>query len=76
MTSLEHVLAGVLDLPAEDIGEDTGRDTSAEWTSLAHVRVVTAVEDAYGVALTTREITDVTTVGRLRAVLAAKGVPV
>lgn len=75
MTTLEGVLAEVLDLPEDDIGEETGRDTTAEWTSLAHVQVVTAVEGAFGVTLTTREISEVTTVGRLRAVLRTKGVP-
>lgn len=76
MTSLEGLLAGLLDLPETEIDDATGRDTAPEWTSLAHVRVVTGVERAFGVVLTTREITEVTTVGRLRAVLREKGASV
>jgi acyl carrier protein len=76
MISLEGLLAEVLDLPEDDIEDGTGRDTAAEWTSLAHIQVVTAVEGAFGIALTTREISEVTTVGRLREVLREKGVSV
>lgn len=76
MTTLEGLLAEVLDLTEAEIDDGTGRDTAAEWTSLAHVRVVTGVERVFGVVLTTREITEVTTVRRLRAVLREKGVSV
>lgn len=73
--SLESLLADLLEVPRTEIHATTGRDTLAAWTSLAHIRIVNTVEDTYGVTLTTSEIVEATTVGRLAAILRAKGVP-
>ena len=74
-TPLEALLAELLDLPATEMGDDAGHDTVPEWTSLAHIQIVTAIEEAYNVTLSIQEILDATTIGRLRAVLRMKGVP-
>jgi len=72
---LPALLADVLGIAEERVTEDSGRDLLPEWTSLAHVQVVNAVEEAYGVALTTLEIEVTTSVASLRALLTGRGVP-
>ena len=68
---LPTLLAKVLGVA---VAEDSGRDVLPEWTSLAHIRVVNAVEETYGVVLTTREIEQTSTVAALRALLLGRGV--
>ena len=74
-TPLEALLAELLDVPVMQMGDNAGHDTVPEWTSLAHIQIVTAIEEAYDVTLSTQEILHATTIGRLRAVLRMKGVP-
>ena len=75
VASLEAVIAEVLDLPVTEMEDTAGHDTLPEWTSLAHIQAINAVEETYKVTLSTQEITEATTIGRLRAVLRTRGVP-
>jgi len=72
--SLESLVAEVLDLPVSEISDTAGHDTLPEWTSLANIQVINAVEEAYDVTLSTQELVEATSVGRLRAVLRTRGV--
>ena len=47
--------------------------TLAQWTSLAHVNLVLAVESAYGVRLTLADALEATSVGALKRVLRRLG---
>ena len=73
--SLPALLADVLGVAEVRVTEDAGRDLLPEWTSLAHVQVVNAVEEAYGVALSSHEIEKATSVASLRTFLTRRGVP-
>jgi acyl carrier protein len=73
-TPVETLLAELLGVPEAAITDVTGRANLAEWTSLAHIQVVTAIEEEYRVTLSSREIAEAASVGQLRAVLLAKGV--
>jgi acyl carrier protein len=71
---LEEMVALVLGVPAGEVGEDTAPATTDTWTSLAHVQIVVAVEDVYGVTLSAAEIKGSTSVRELRRILEAKGI--
>jgi acyl carrier protein len=66
---LSGVVAAVLGLPVDEVSDEVGRGTLPEWTSLRHLQLVAAVEDAFGTSLSPREIRAVATVGDLRACL-------
>lgn len=72
---LPALLADVLGIAEGRVTEDGGRDLLPEWTSLAHVQIINAVEEAYGVTLTSREIEEATSVASLRFILNGRGVP-
>lgn len=73
MTELTELVADVLQVPADEVTEDTGPATTAAWSSLRHVQIIARVEKEYGVRLTAREARACRSVGKLRAVLAEKG---
>ena len=53
--------------------------TAAEvdnWDSFNHINLVVALEDRFGITLTTEEIASMANVGDLVKILQAKGVPV
>jgi acyl carrier protein len=73
---LEELFSAVLDVDATSISDGSGRDTLANWTSLAHIDLVTALEERYSVAFSTREIRELRSVGETRRLLLDKGVVV
>ncbi len=71
---LLQLVADVLDVPVAEVHPGTGPATAAQWVSLRHLQIVAAVEDAYGVSLTPREIRGIRSVGDLSALLARRDV--
>lgn len=69
---LEDIVARVLAISSEDVTEDLGPRSAGGWTSLKHVQLIAAVEDAYGIKFTPREIRSVRTVGTLRGLIKTK----
>ncbi|MEU8197144.1 acyl carrier protein [Microbispora amethystogenes] len=76
MNELITLVAGILDMPAETVDENTGTATAAEWSSLRHVQIIGTVERAYGVRLSAREARACRSVGALRDTLRTRGVAV
>lgn len=71
---LTLVFAEVLGLPADRVTDATSPDTTSEWDSLAAMNLVAALEETFGIELTTTEIMRMRSVGIVREVLRAKGV--
>ena len=71
---LRALFAEVLGLPPDRVTDATSPDTTSEWDSLAAMNLVAALEDTFGVELTTTDIMRMRSVGIVREVLRAKGV--
>lgn len=71
---LETLVARVLDIPLHAVTDELGPAVEGGWTSLRHVQLVSAVQKAYGIRLSPREIRSIRTVGDLRGLLDAQGV--
>jgi acyl carrier protein len=74
--TLEDIFGTVLEVPPAELRDDSSRDEISNWTSLAHITLVTALEEAYGVTFRTDEIPTIQTVGTARRLLRAKGIAV
>jgi acyl carrier protein len=66
---LREILASVLEVPAEEIPGDASTDTIEAWDSLAHMNLILAVEDAFGVTIPDEEAADLTSIPLLRLVV-------
>lgn len=64
---LRSIVADTLGLDATAITPDTSRGSEPAWDSLNHLRLITAVEEAFGVKLTMAQIQSITTAGELEA---------
>ncbi len=69
-TRLRQILADVLDIDPQ-ITDDFSRDDESGWDSMAHLRLITAVEQAFGIKFTMREIEEIRSYGDLRDRVAA-----
>ncbi|HKH47018.1 MAG TPA: acyl carrier protein [Thermoanaerobaculia bacterium] len=67
---LREIMADVLDVDPQ-IPDDFSRDDESGWDSMAHLRLITAIEQAFGIKFTMKEIEEIRSYGDLRARLAA-----
>ena len=54
-------VAGVLDVPAENLALDTSYGSIPEWDSVMHIRLTLEIESRYNVEVPVDEIADVKT---------------
>ena len=71
-TQLEAVFREVFDDDTLALANGIDRDSFEPWDSLGHVRLVSAVEEAFGVSLTLDEIEAMSTADQIAALLASK----
>jgi citrate synthase len=69
-SDLEALVAQHLKIPVDQVTDDTGMMTCAEWDSLAHVDLMLALEQRYGVTVDHDQILDLVDVAAIRAFLA------
>lgn len=63
--NLCSIVADTLGLDRGTVQPTLNRDSAENWDSLNHLRLITAVEEAYGVKLTMAEIESVDSVAAL-----------
>lgn len=59
---LSQTISAVLGVSQDLIKEDTSPDTLSEWDSVAHLNLVVALEDAFGVSFSPDETMELTSV--------------
>ncbi|MDX2170991.1 MAG: acyl carrier protein [Deltaproteobacteria bacterium] len=64
---LREIMALTFDVPPESISAATTRDSLAKWDSLAHLNLMLAIEDGFGVTLTVDEMSEMTSVAAILA---------
>jgi acyl carrier protein len=68
------IFAGILKVDPSTINDESSPDNVPEWDSVAAMHLVAAIEERFGVVLSTREIMSMRTVGLVRSVLRKKGI--
>jgi acyl carrier protein len=68
------VFAETLGIPIEGISDETAPENTPEWDSLKAMDLVVALEGAFDVRFSTKEIISMRKIGLVRKVLAAKGI--
>lgn len=63
---IRAIMARVLRLPAERIGEDAAIGGVPNWDSTAHMRMMLALEDEFGIVLNETQMVEMTSFERIR----------
>lgn len=71
---IREVIARTFNVDEQDIDNDTTAQTLGAWTSLAHLRLLTNLQDTFGVRFTMAEMSNMTSVQAIKQALDAKGV--
>lgn len=67
------IFAAVLGIPLEQVSDATSPENTPRWDSLQSINLVLALEEEFGIALGTRDIAEMKTVGLVKKVLRRKG---
>lgn len=70
------VFARVLGIAPDTINDDLRYATIPQWDSIAHMSVVAALEEAFGVMIDMDEVIDMSSVGKAREILRKHGAAV
>jgi len=71
---LQQIFREALDNDKLTLTDTMSPETTPAWDSLAHVKLMMGCEEDFGVKFSIEETVESTSVAKLRAVLAAKGV--
>ena len=66
---LAEIFRDLLDLGAGQLSEDFSRETVENWDSLNHLRLVTAVEETYGIDMTMDEVTSIASIADVQRII-------
>ena len=60
---LIELISEIVDVPIHEINENTGPKSTPEWDSLAHLCIVSAVEEKYKIKI---EMNDIILIGNIK----------
>lgn len=63
---LSQIAAEILELDPPAVTDELTPEDVEHWTSLNHLRLITAVEEAFGISFTMEQIEAVRSIGTLR----------
>lgn len=69
------VFARVLGIDAAQVTDELHYNTIPQWDSIAHMSVVAALEEAFGVMIDMDDVIDMSSVGKAREILRKHGAP-
>jgi acyl carrier protein len=69
---LSPLFESIIGLPRDQFHDEISPDNTATWDSLAHLNLIIAVEETFGVALTPEETLESTSVKLLKLLLQEK----
>lgn len=72
---LKEVLGSVLGLPAEAIHEGTNADTVEDWSSLAQLNLILALEEEFGIEIPDEDAAELTSYPLVRLVVIERLAP-
>ena len=68
MSKLVKILSDKLDMPEEDINDDTAYNVTRNWDSVTHLEITSALEDEFGIEFDIDEITAMENVAKIKQI--------
>jgi acyl carrier protein len=72
--SVEAVVARVLNVDPSEVTDETSRETLPEWDSMAHLSLVTGLEEEFKVSLAIADAMEMTSVLDIKRILREYGI--
>ena len=66
---IRDIASAVLEVRVDELNENSSQDTTANWDSLNHMKLIVALEEEYGVQFTDDEILNMQSLKVIKSVL-------
>ena len=73
---LAEIIAILLEIDSADVSQETSPENVAQWDSLNHLNICTAVSQEFSITIETEEMTSIRNVGDFVKLLTSKGIPI
>src|SRR5687767_14973475 len=71
-SQVREVMAGVLDVETGEIVDGFRRDDASAWDSMNHLRLISALEEAFGIRFTMKEVGEMESFGDVRRLVSQR----
>ncbi len=71
---ISQIISSVLGIPPEELNEDVSPDNVPSWDSIAHINLVMALEQEFGISLMPEDQEEMLSVKLIRLILKDHGV--
>jgi acyl carrier protein len=72
--AVRDVFAQALGIDVDAVSDDLAYNSIKEWDSVAHMSLISALEEAYDIMIETDDVIDMSSVRRAREILAKYGI--
>ena len=72
--SVETVFSEALDIDPSQVSDGLTYNSIKEWDSVAHMRLIAALEQAYDIMIDTDDVIDMSSVAKAKDILAKYGI--
>ena len=72
LDQIRQLASDVFAVPAKSVGKDSSPDTIETWDSMQHLNLVLAVEEKFNLQFSQEEIEEMSSVGRISAMIESK----
>ena len=69
MQNLNKIIAQTFAIEEKDFGDNIGPNSIEGWDSLAHLRLITAIESEYSIQLSMDDVQSIDSVGKLKEII-------
>ncbi len=69
-SKLDNLIVEILELDRDRLTDDLTPDEIEVWDSLTHLRMITAIEEAFGITLPMRDVMEMTSLSKIREIVA------
>lgn len=72
MKELIEIIASIVNLEPSSLSQDTGPSNCDEWDSLAHINIITGIEERYEISFSMDEIIEINSINYLNQLVEQK----
>lgn len=72
--AVQEIFVNELGIEEDDYSEDLAYNSIPEWDSASHMVIIIAVEEKFGVELSSDEVVSMTSIPKIYSVLQSKGI--
>jgi acyl carrier protein len=70
--TLRTIFSETLSIPEEQVVDSLAYNSIPEWDSVAHMALVAAIDDAFGIMVETEDVIEFSSYGKVKEILQAK----